>query len=567
MALTSIDLIVITGFLILFLVIALRFRMDAGKSLSNFFLGGQNLPWYIAGTSMVATTFAADTPLAVTELVAKNGISGNWIWWNMLAGGMLTTFFFARYWRRAGILTDVELINIRYSGIAAKYLRMFKAVYMGVFLNAIIIGWVNVALMSLLEVFFDIDRQTSLFITAGAMVLVMGYSAISGLLGVVYTDVLQFILAMTGSILLAVHVLNSPQIGGVENLKTALPDAAFSFFPTLGENTGTTLALGIGSFLAFIAVQWWASWYPGNEPGGGGYIAQRMMSTKDEKHATYASLFFQIAHYCIRPWPWILVALASMVLYPSLTDPKLGYVMTMRDFLPDGIRGMLLVAFLAAYMSTISTQLNWGASYLVNDLLSQVPKKINLMKASRWSTIALAGIALGVTTQINSIAAVWQFLMECGAGLGLVLILRWYWWRVNAWSEITATLAPFVGYYVGHYLLKLEFPESFFFTVAFTTVSWIVVTLLTPATNQEVLKSFFERIQPAGVWTPFRKSVQKNYLLYGALCWISGLGMAYSLLFLMGSILLQSGGIWTYALVLSICFLVFRMAFPKLLAS
>jgi Na+/proline symporter len=562
MALSTIDIIVIIGFMALFLGIAIYFKNRAAESIDNFFLGGRNLPWYIAGTSMVATTFAADTPLAVTELVAQNGISGNWLWWNMLAGGMLTTFFFARYWRRAGVLTDIELIKIRYSGKEAHYLRLFKSMYMGVFLNVLIIGWVNVALMTLLQVFFDIDRNTSLLVTAAAMGIVIVYSALSGFLGVVYTDVIQFITAVTGSILLAVYVINSPEIGGISGLKSALPSSTFDFFPSLGgSSTGTTLALGVGSFLAFVTVQWWASWYPGNEPGGGGYIAQRMMSAKDEKNAVYSSLFFQLAHYCIRPWPWILVALASLVLYPELADPKQGYVLAMRDFLPEGVRGLLLVAFLAAYMSTISTQLNWGASYLINDLYAPLSKKQNLISASRIATVVIAVIGLGVTTQITSISGVWQFIMECGAGLGLVLILRWYWWRVNAWSEITATLAPFVGYTIAHYGLDWAFPNSFFFTVGFTTVAWIAVTLLTAPSDKALLQSFYAKIQPGGNWKPF--SGEKNQPVWHLIVlWLCGIIMAYSLLFFMGNWILGLGNYW-YGVVFAVSILIFGLVFRR----
>jgi SSS family solute:Na+ symporter len=566
MGVSTIDWIVIASFMAVFLGIALYFKNKASESIDNFFLGGRNLPWYIAGTSMVATTFAADTPLAVTELVAQSGISGNWLWWNMLAGGMLTTFFFAKYWRRAGVLTDIELIKIRYSGREAHYLRLFKSVYMGVFLNVLIIGWVNIALMTLLEVFFDLDRNSSLMITAAAMGIVIVYSALSGFLGVVYTDVIQFITAMTGSILLAVFVINSPDIGGIAGLKAALPASTFNFFPQLGDgNTGSTLALGLGSFLAFVTVQWWASWYPGNEPGGGGYIAQRMMSAKDEKNAIYSSLFFQFAHYCIRPWPWILVALASIVLYPDLADPKHGYVMVMKNYLPDGVRGLLLVAFLAAYMSTISTQLNWGASYLINDFYKPLTKKDNLIGASRIATLLIAVIGLAVTTQITSISGVWKFIMECGAGLGLVLILRWYWWRINAWSEITATLAPFLGYSIAHFGFAWAFPNSFFFTVGFTTISWIAVTFLTAPSDQTILQDFYNKIKPVGSWGPFSQG-QSQPIGHLFLLWICGITMAYSLLFFMGNWILGLGNYW-YGIVFLISGIVFRWLMPKLTAE
>lgn len=546
MQLHWIDLSIILIFFLISLGIGLYFRKEGGKDLKSFFLGGRNLPWYIAGTSMVATTFAADTPLAVTELVAQSGIAGNWLWWNMLAGGMLTTFFFARYWRRANILTDVELVSIRYGGRPAIFLRRFKALYMGLFMNALIIAWVNLALMSLLKVFFDIPDGQLIYFVAGAMLLVVAYSSISGLLGVVFTDVLQFTIAMIGCIILSVIVVQSPEIGGLSGLKTQLPEWSLSFFPKISfENglmdTGMTLTLGLGSFLAFTTMQWWASWYPGNEPGGGGYVAQRMMSAKSEKDAIFATLFFQIAHYCIRPWPWILVALAALILYPDLAaeDKKLGYVMAMKDFLPVGLKGLLLVAFFAAYMSTISTQLNWGTSYLINDFIkSFLPKDASektQVNYGRVATLLMMLIALGVTTQINSIAGVWQFLVECGAGLGMVLILRWYWWRINAWSEIVATLAPFIGYAIAHFYLQWTFPNSFFFTISFTTMAWMQATWLTKPEENELLQAFHDRVKPAGAWGDFAKDTANQHSLgLLALTWISSILLAYSILFAIG---------------------------------
>ncbi len=562
MGLATIDWWVIGVFLLIFLGVAFYFARSANGN-QNFFLGGRHLPWYLLGTSMVATTFAADTPLAVTELVAKHGISGNWLWWNMLSGGMLTTFFFARYWRRAGILTDVELISIRYSGRAARWLRGFKAIYMGAFLNVLIIGWVNLALITLIKVFFNLDDITAFWIMLAAMLMVITYSTASGLLGIVYTDTLQFIAAMTGSVFLSIWILDSPEIGGLQGLTAQLPVNSFQFFPNVGiSGAGEVLALNIGSFLAFITVQWWASWYPGNEPGGGGYIAQRMMSARNEAQAVYASLLFQIAHYCIRPWPWILVALASVVLYPDLADSKEGYVLVMRDYLPDGLRGLLLVAFLSAYMSTISTQLNWGASYLVNDFYEPWKGKTAGTSAARWSTVLIAIIAAWVTTQIQSISAVWQFLMECGAGLGLVLILRWYWWRINAWSEIVATLAPFIGYSLAHYLFNWVFPQSFFFTVGFTTLAWLTATFLTAPTESHVLEAFQKRVQPAGWWP----NAQNDNLGELAALWILAVVMAYGSLFSIGSFLFNQPEKWYY-LVFTVCalagflFLMKRMKF------
>ena len=556
MVLETLDWIIIIGFAALIIGVGLSYTRRAGKNLDSFFLGGRNLPWYIAGISMVATTFAADTPLAVTELVGQSGIAGNWLWWSFLAGGMLTTFFFARLWRKSGVLTEVELIELRYAGAPAAFLRGLKAVYLGLFINAIIIAWVNVALMSLLEVFFGLTGNEALMWTAIAMVLVAIYSSLSGLLGVAMTDVIQFVVAMTGCIILAVLVLNSDKVGGIAGLKSNLPDGSLNFLPTIGEgdSLGKTLGLSAGAFFAYMGVQWWASWYPGAEPGGGGYVAQRMMSARSENDAVYATLLFQITHYCIRPWPWILVGLAAVILYPNLPaeDVRLGYVYAMRDFLPTGLKGLLLVAFFAAYMSTISTQLNWGASYLTNDIYKRfiAPKSSDkqLIAASRISTILLMLVGLAVSTVVNSISGAWGFLMQCGAGLGLVLILRWYWWRINAWSEIVATLAPFLAMAILQ-PLGLEFPELFLYTVAFTTVFWLVATFITPPTERDTLLNFYNQVQPDGAWGIFKTHKSTGRVLNLLVCWLSAVAMTYGLLFLIGKIIFQE---WQSAAMLAV---------------
>ncbi|MCK4662980.1 MAG: Na+:solute symporter [Bacteroidales bacterium] len=584
MKLEIIDWILIVLYIIISLAIGLKYKNRAGKSLSDFFLGGRKLPWYIAGISMVATTFAADTPLAVTELVAQNGISGNWIWWNMLIGGMLTTFFFAKLWRRANVLTELEFIELRYSGKPAAFLRGFKAVYLGVFINTLIIGWVNIALISIFRVFFDIPENQIILFVALAMLIASVYSSLSGLLGVAVTDAVQFVIAMTGSVILAVIVINSEKIGGISGLKEKLPEWSLDFFPKLNNqqnsgNIASTLTISIGAFFAYIGVQWWASWYPGAEPGGGGYVAQRMMSTKNEKHSIWATLFFQITHYTIRPWPWILVGLAAIVIYPDLplADKKLGYVMAIKDFLPAGLKGLLLIALLAAYMSTISTQLNWGASYIVNDLYKRfintpknskaiADKEKHYVFVSRIVTILIMFVALYVTTLITSITQVWTFLLECGAGLGLVLILRWYWWRINAWSEITATIMPFILYGFSKFVLNYEFPQSFFITVGFTTVSWVIITYLTPHTSQVKLVEFYKRVQPQGVWGKISElsktnTKQKNiFTLF--VCWISSIVMTYSFLFMTGKILFKEWSeafIWIFLCIISFIILFFSM--------
>jgi len=574
--LQTIDWLVITAYVLLSLAIGLYFRNRASQSLNEYFLGGRKFPWYLAGISMVATTFAADTPLAVTELVGQNGISGNWLWWNMLIGGMLTTFFFARLWRRANVLTELEFIAIRYSGAKARFLRGFKSIYLGLFMNAIVIAWVNVALMSLFKVFFNLDTQSIWLFTAAAMLIAASYSVLSGLWGVAITDVVQFTIAMLGSIVLAVFVINSDAIGGLQGLTEKLPEASLSFFPQVGENQSVAgvLSISVGAFLAYGLFQWWSSWYPGAEPGGGGYIAQRMMSAKDEKNSIYATLFFQVAHYAIRPWPWILVALAATIIYPDLgmDEKRLGYVLAMKDFLPAGFKGLLLVAFLAAYMSTISTQLNFGASFLTNDFYLLFSKKKKTakqqVKIAQLMTLLIMVVALLVTSMLETISGAWVFIIECGAGLGLVLILRWYWWRINAWSEISATVAPFVAYAFSHFILEWKFPNSFFLTVGFTTLVWLLVTYLTAPTETATLREFYRRVQPSGFWQPFdnqkdsdKKTSNIPYLLVS---WLTAVLMTYSILFFTGKLLFHdSEGMLIWGVVGLISFIGLRWSVKK----
>ncbi len=547
--LTTIDWLLIAAYIVFTVYIGLLYKNKASSSLNDFFLSGRNLPWWIAGLSMVATTFAADTPLAVTELVGKHGVSGNWLWWNFLIGGMLTTLFFAHLWRRAEVLTEVELLKIRYSGKIVNWLRGFKAVYLGLFMNSLIIAWVNLALMSIIEVFFDIHGSVLLWIMFGAMIVAVIYSTLSGLWGVAVTDVVQFVIAMTGSIVLAVLVVNSDKIGGIDQMTAKLPQGALSFFPKIGEqNQGEMLAISFGAFLAYGVFQWWASWYPGAEPGGGGYIAQRMMSTKNEKHSVWATMLFQVTHYALRPWPWILVGLAAIILYPGLDASHLrfGYVYAMKDFLPSGLRGLLLVAFLAAYMSTISTQLNFGASILTNDFYLVIKRKKLSDKqqvlAAQVITLILVLVSLFFTSIITSISGVWEFILQCGAGLGLVLILRWYWWRINAWSELAAMITPFIGYGLAKFVFHWQFPDSYFFTVGLTTVVWLAVTFLTKPTDMEVMKSFYRKVRPGGWWIPVEKSLGMPHIKVGAyrfIAWFAAVIMGYGALFSIGALILH----------------------------
>lgn len=553
MSLQTIDWILIVLYFTISLGIGLYYAKRAAGSTSEFFLSGRNLPWWLAGTSMVATTFAADTPLAVTELVARNGIAGNWLWWNFVFGGILTVFFFARLWRRSGVMTDVEFAELRYSGKPAAVLRGFRALYLGLFLNTVIMGWVNLAMASILQGMFGIEESHVFIYLAACMALVALYSALSGLWGVVVTDAFQFLVAMAGTVMLAVVVLGLPEVGGVAGLLSQLPPSVFDFLPQVGNSGGVAatgaLALSLTAFLAYVGIQWWASWYPGAEPGGGGYVAQRMMSAKDERHSVLATLWFAIAHYCVRPWPWILVGLATLVLYPELTaeSKRMGYVFAMRDYLPAGIRGMLVAAFFAAYMSTIATHLNWGTSYVINDFyrrfLQRKKEERHYILVSRLVTVGLMVLSLFVTMIMETISGAWTFLIEAGAGLGLVLILRWYWWRINAWSEISAMLAPFVGYAYVKFYSSIQFPESLFVIVTFTTVVWLAVTALTKPVDEEHLIAFYRRVHPGGLL--WRRIAQKlpdvvSDSGYGmlALNWVCGVALVYAALFGLGKIVL-----------------------------
>lgn len=550
-----IDWAIILLYFLFSLLIGLYFSKRAGGSTENFFLSGRKMQWWLAGLSMVATTFAADTPLAVTELVGQNGIAGNWLWWNMLIGGMLTVFFFSRLWRRAEILTDVEFVEFRYSGKPAAILRGFKAVYLGVFMNTIIMGWVNLAMIKILIGMFPeyVNSSNAILFVGGCMLLTAIYSAVSGLWGVAVTDAFQFLLAMGGCIILAIVVVNSPQIGGLSGLESKLPDWALRFTPEIGAESetgvGGILAMTVSSFLAFIGIQWWASWYPGAEPGGGGYVAQRMMSAKDEKNSLYATLLFQVAHYCIRPWPWIIVGLCAIIIYPDLShsDKGLGFVKAMNDFLPPGLKGLLLAAFFAAYMSTIATHLNWGSSYFINDLyrrfLNKHKSEKHYVMASRMITFVFMILSVLVTTQMTTISGVWSFVIECGAGLGLVLIMRWFWWRVNAISEIVATVTPFIVYgilYFGKFDVK--FPQTLYIIVPITTLAWIITAFITKPTEDSKLRSFYKKVHPGGAgWKKISDTMpdvipDSGYRLL-FVNWIAGIILVYSFLFGIGKII------------------------------
>jgi SSS family solute:Na+ symporter len=528
--------------------IGLYYGRGSGKDFDSFFLGGRNLTWFVSGLSMVATTFAVDTPLSVTEMVASNGISGNWQWWNFVIGGMLTSLFFARMWYLSGVKTEAELISLRYSGKAARLLRIFKSAYLGLFINIFIMAWVNLAFISILEVFFAIDKGTAMLVSFFLMGLIAVYSNLAGLKGVVITDNFQFLLAMLGSVLLAVLTLQSDKIGGLEGLKNQLPESAIAFFPDFSHQDPLSMfqSLPLSSFIVFIGFTWWATWYPGNEPGGGGYIAQRILSTRSAKDASASVFFFQLLNLGVRPWPWIIVALCSLILYPGAG--KEGYVMAMKDHLPIGVKGLMLAAFFSAYMSTISTHMNWGAGIVVNDVLPSILKNNTPQKqvfAGRVLVFVFMLFSSITSLYMESIKGAWQFMIECGAGLGSVLLLRWFWSRITVWSEIVATLAPILAYLIltlYNYYTQSEqdFATRFLLLFIFTTAAWLIATFVSKPEKEETLLNFYTRTQVPIGWRRFRGAKKPNpSFLYIVITWLFAVILSYGLLFTVGSALLK----------------------------
>ncbi|UAB80705.1 Na+:solute symporter [Marixanthomonas sp. SCSIO 43207] len=507
MHLATLDWVLILFFFTLFLIIGLVVAKQSGKNTKEFFLSGRNMPWWLLGISMVATTFAADTPGLVTELVRKNGVSGNWVWWAMLLTGMLTVFFYAKLWRKSGITTDLEFYELRYSGKVAKFLRGFRALYLGVVFNIITMAGVCLAGAKIANILLGISQQEALLYSS---IIVVIYSSLGGLKGVLITDLIQFIIAMVGSIWATIYILNLPEIGGLSSLLNHEQVAPkLNILPDF-SNTEILITL----FIIPFAVQWWSTWYPGAEPGGGGYIAQRMLAAKNEKHATWATLLFNFAHYAIRPWPWILVGLASIVMFPNLdslattftnlTPAMQGHdvaYVAMMTYLPAGLIGLVLVSLIAAFMSTISTQLNWGSSYIVNDFYGRFinPSASEKQKVlvGRISTVLLMAASAIFSFYLQSAKDVFDLLLQIGAGTGLLFILRWFWKRINPYSEIAAMSISFIIAVFFFINGKLETP---FFEIAghwqlvigvvITTLGWIIVTLLTKPTEEKTLTSF-----------------------------------------------------------------------------
>ncbi len=523
MNLSSLDLAIIIIFFVVFLVIGVLVSKKAGSSSKEFFLSGRNMPWWLLGISMVATTFSADTPNLVSDIVRQNGVAGNWVWWAFLITGMLTVFVYAKLWRKSGVLTDLEFYEKRYSGKEAAFLRGFRAIYLGVFFNIMIMSSVCLAAIKIGEVMFDLEPWKTVVY---ASLITVAYSSLGGLRGVILTDFLQFIVAMVGSIAAAIYIINLPEIGGLTAL-IERPEIAskLSLIPDISDRE-----LFISLLVIPIAVQWWSVWYPGSEPGGGGYIAQRMLSAKNEKNAVSATLLFNITHYALRPWPWILIALASIVVYPDLASIQtafpnispdklgndLGYS-AMLLTLPKGLLGIVVASLIAAFMSTISTHLNWGSSYVVFDFYQRFvkPKASDkeLVRVGRISTVGLMIFAGLFALVLTNAYQAFQILLSIGAGTGLIFILRWFWWRINAYSEITGMVVSFIVALVLNverispaFLFELPSEYKLLLSVGITTVAWVAVTFMTKPTDHKTLASFFNLVKPYGNgWNKFKQ--------------------------------------------------------------
>ncbi len=527
MILEAIDWSVIIIFFVISLVIGIVIAKRAGSSSSEFFLSGRNMPWWLLGVSMVATTFSADTPNLVTDIVRKNGVSGNWTWWVLLITGMLTVFVYSKLWRRSKVMTDLEFYELRYSGKPAAFLRGFRALYLGVFFNIMIMASVSLAAIKLGSMLLGLTPIETLLI---ASVVTVVYSSLGGLKGVLITDFFQFFIAMVGSIWATYEIVNLPEIGGLTNLIThEAVSSKLDFLPDF-SNTETLMTI----FIIPILVQWWSVWYPGSEPGGGGYIAQRMLSAKDEKNALLATLFYNVAHYSLRPWPWILIALASLIVFPDLEsiqrafpniDPSiinddLAYPAMLR-YLPSGLLGIVIASLIAAFMSTISTHLNWGSSYVVNDFYKRFIKpeasEKELVNVARLSTVILMVFSAILALYLDSAIQAFRILLSIGAGTGLIFILRWFWWRINAYTEIAgmviSLIAAFYFELIHHRLGFAPIDESYrlVLSVGITTVTWLVVTLVTRPTDSTTLVSFYNKIRPAqGGWKAFLDKAQSE---------------------------------------------------------
>ncbi len=574
MTLGPADISILAGYFVLSVLLGLYFARRARRSVADYFVSDRNMPWWLAGTTMVATTFSADTPLAVTEMVAKNGVAGNWLWWSMLACGMLTVFFFARLWRRAAVITDVELAELRYSGRPAAFLRGFRAAYLGLLVNVIVMGWVNLGMAKVLGGTLGISKWAAVL---ACLALTFLYTAVSGYWAVAATNGFHYLFEMGGAIVLAVVAARAA--GGIDAMKLRLglahpagaapgvtfgtSDAVLALWPA-----DASWALPAVTLAALLGVNWWASWYPGAEPGGGGYVAQNMLACRDERHSRLAALFFNVCHYAMRSWPWVVTALCSLAIFGGAVrnaagaeDPGLNYVRMMTGFLPGGLRGLMLASFAAAYMSTQATQMNWGSSYLVNDLYRRFLRpnatERHYVTASRVATAFTVCLALVATMFMDQISKVWELLLTLGAGTGLVYILRWYWWRVNAWSEVSAMACALVASVAlrvaGAWWPMLDtqtasgFALNLILTTLITTVCWVAVTLSTPAEAVDTLSAFYARVRPAGPgWGPMARAAGRPLrtaeLGRNLLLWVAGVAFVYSIMFATGGAVFHQSG-------------------------
>lgn len=576
---------IIVGFFALTLGIGLYVSKSSGKSSEDFFLSGRSMPWWLLGMSMVATTFSTDTPNLVTDIVRTNGVSGNWVWWAFLLTGLLTVFIYAKLWRRSNVNTDLEFYELRYGGAAAKFLRGFRAIYLGVVFNVITMAAVTLAAIKIGGVMLGLEPWQTV-VSAGLVTVI--FSAVGGFKGVVYTDFVLFFVAMAGAVGAAYYSVNLPEVGGIGALlSNKVVQTKLDIIPDLND-TGSLVPL----LIIPLAVQWWSSWYPGAEPGGGGYIAQRMLSAKDERHAIGATFFFNIMHYAVRPWPWILVALASLVVFPDLesikeafpivSDDKLGHDLAysaMLTKLPSGLLGLVLASLVAAYMSTISTQLNWGSSYIVYDFYKQrvnpTASERQLVRVGRYATVGLMVLSALLALALQNALQLFELLLVFGAGTGLIFILRWFWWRINAWSEITAMFVSgglsllFKLTPLGPYLFDHKtgiFPDwsEYVLVVLITTLAWLVVTYATPPEKETVLFNFYRKINPGG--PGWKKVVEKGKqqgihfeptkgwsVPKGLLAMFVGAIFIYASLFAVGYWIY---GEWIWASLLTLCSLI-----------
>src|SRR6202050_2790802 len=599
MTFTALDWVAILAYFAITLLLGLYFRRRAGTSTEDYFVSGRKVSWWLAGTSMVATTFAADTPLVVAGLVYSQGIAGNWIWWAFLLSGMMTVFFFARLWRRSGLMTDVQFAEMRYAGKPAAFLRGFRAIYLGLMMNCLILGWVTKAMIDIVGTTlgptmknwavrtWSSDVLTSVFgpVFSGtdgrALIICIFflipftgiYVSLGGLWGVLWTDMFQFVLKMT--IVIGVAYCAVAATGGMSSMIAKIGamravnggSDPLAFLPDFsrGFASDTLWTLPVITFLVYLGVQWWAFWYPGAEPGGGGYIAQRIFSAKDERNGLLAVLWFNIAHYALRPWPWILTALAALVLYPGLAHPETSYMLIVSEHVPHALRGIILAGFLAAFMSTIATQLNWGTSYIVSDFYRRFiyrrGSESHYVHMSQVVTLLLVIAAGYVSVELASIRSGWEIVLEVGAGTGGVYLLRWYWWRINAWSEISAMATSLVVAIVLRFTAlwmaifhrpqpfvgsgSVIFAKTALTTTAITTLAWVLVTFATKPEPAETLDAFYRKVRPNVLgWASVASRVpdvpETHGLRKDLTLWAAGCTMVYSALFGTGKLLLGS---------------------------